>query len=104
MFDSVPSMTTPSVLDLDPATCPVEGVVAELHRTLDRPTDVADLPPSSYAALVAQCARARARIQALELRLIAAADRAEAAASTGLATTGAWVAKQTRADQGDAAR
>jgi hypothetical protein len=91
-------------LDLDPAASQVEQVVALLDQALDRPVEVPELAAEQYAALVAACARARSRIQSLELKLIAAADRAGVAAATGLATTGAWVAKQTRADQGDAAR
>ncbi len=97
-------MTAPSTLDLDPATRQVETVVALINQALDRRVEVPELAPHAYAALVTECARARARIQALELKLIAAADHADVAAATGLASTGAWVAKQTRADQEDATR
>jgi hypothetical protein len=97
-------MTTPLTLALDPATRQVETVVALINQALDGRVEVPELTPRAYAALVAECARARSRIQALELKLIAAADRADVASATGLASTGAWVARQTRADQGDAAR
>jgi hypothetical protein len=97
-------MTTTPTLDLDPASRQVEGVVALINQALDRRVEIPALAPDAYAALVAECARARSRIQALELTLIAAAHRAGVASATGLPSTGAWVAKQTRADQRDAAR
>ena len=97
-------MTSLASLSVATGLRPVASVVARVHEALDQPVEVPDASPEAYAAVVAECARARARIQALELRLIAAADRADVASMTGLATTGAWVAKHTRADQGVAAR
>ena len=56
------------------------------------------------AVMLGECERAIRRLQAVKLRVIAAADRAAVAGETGLASTGAWVAATVHADQGDAAR
>src|SRR5690349_15425476 len=105
MFDKVfPMTSSDALLDLHPAASPAVAVVACVLSVLDTPTEVEDMPSEAYGALVADCARARARLQALELKLIAAADKASVAADTGMVSTGAWVAKQTRADTRDTAR
>ena len=97
-------MTSLANLAVATGPLPVASLLVRVHEALDEPVEVPDATPGAYAALVADHARARARLRALELKLIAAADRAGVAQATGLATTGAWVAQQTRADQGTAAR
>lgn len=79
-------------------------VVAAVHGALDGFDADAAVAAEDYGALVAECARARTRLQALELRLVAAADRARVAAVSGARDTAAWLAVQTRGGAAQAAR
>ncbi len=73
-------------------------MAGDLHELLDRSTDAVQepLPSGEYAALVAEVDRAVHRLEAVKLRLVAAADRADVGALSGMSGTGAWLAKQTR--------
>ena len=73
-----------------------------VHRVLDRVDPESAAAPSDAAAIVS-VDRANARLQALRLSLVAAADRAGVADESGMAGTGAWLAAQTRADGASAA-
>ncbi|MEZ5193468.1 MAG: DUF222 domain-containing protein [Nocardioides sp.] len=46
--------------------------------------------------MVAEVDRAVRRLEAVKLRLVAAADQAHVGALSGMSGTGAWLAKQTR--------
>ena len=94
-------MTT--VLDLHPTPGHPGGVVAAVHEALDG-VDVDGLSPDHYAGTIAELARARSRLHALELRLVAAAERTTLAADAGCASTGAWLSRQTRSGTASAAR
>ncbi|MFN8189180.1 MAG: DUF222 domain-containing protein [Nocardioidaceae bacterium] len=86
-------MTT--VLDLRPDATGVLGMLAGVHALLDAaPADVG-LVSGDYATAVREVDRAVARLQAVRLSLVAAADRAEVAAGSGMSGTGAWLSKQT---------
>ena len=69
---------------------------------LDGAGDVS-LVSGDYATAVREADRAISRLQALKLSLVAAADRAQVAAGSGMSGTGAWLAKQTRATGASAA-
>src|SRR5690348_8186998 len=77
------------------------GPDVELQRSLDRLSELNldGLTGDAHAALLAGLARARARLAALELRVIASADRARVAARSGAASTGAWAARIANSDQ-----
>jgi hypothetical protein len=62
------------------------------------------LDGAAQAALLRSLTRAEARIAALRLRVIAAADRARTAASSGAANTGQWAAKVANTDPAVAQR
>ncbi len=74
---------------------------ADLHASLDRASslDLSDLSAQGHAALLASLARAKARLAAIEMRVLASADRARVATSTGAANTGQWAAQIARTDQ-----
>ena len=61
------------------------------------------LVSGDYATAVRAADRAISRLQALKLSLVAAADRAQVAAASGMTGTGAWLAKQTRTTGASAA-
>ena len=94
-------MTT--LLDRQPKTgLSAAGALGQVHTAI---AVLADSVTSAGAGdLVAGCERAIRRMEAIKLRLIAAADRDGVAADSGLASTGAWVARQVNADQAGAAR
>ena len=86
-----------ALLDLHPDTGhPAVVAVREIHDLLDDLLDDLDvsapLPAGGYAALVADCDRAVTRLQALKLKLLAAADKAEVALDAGMPGTSAWLA------------
>ena len=102
-----------AVPDLHPDTGhPAAAAVREIHALLDTLLDdllndldaSAPLASGGYAALVADCDRAVTRLQALKLRLLAAAHRAEVALDAGMPGTSAWLARHTRTGGADAAR
>jgi hypothetical protein len=86
------------VLEQPPTTHPIVGFGVRVHEVLD---DLGETPAWSMttdeqrAALV-ELARAEARIAALRLRVLAAADRADVAADSAASSTAAWVAHATR--------
>ena len=84
-------------------SCPRE-VVQSVHEALDAAGSVAGLSSRECDALIAEVARARARLQAYELRLIAAAAKTSVASDAGQRTTGDWLAARTRTTSVAAAR
>ena len=77
-----------AVLDLHPDTGhPAVAGVRAIHDLLDSMDTTTALSSGEYAALVADCDRAVTRLQALKLRLLAAADKAEVALDAGLSGT-----------------
>ena len=88
-----------------PVTAPGHpaAVVARVHGALDELREV-ELRDEEYAVVVAELARARSRMRALELTLVAAAERAKVPQHSGARSAGAWLAGQTRAGQAQAAR
>jgi hypothetical protein len=92
-----------AVLDLHPTPGHPAAAVAAVHEVLDGVV-VEGLAPREYAGVVAEAARARSRLHALELRLVAAAERTQVAREAGCASTGAWLSKQTRSGTATAAR
>jgi hypothetical protein len=76
------------------------GVV---HRLLDD-FNVDGVSGAECAGLVVEAEWALRRLEAVKLKLVAAADRADLAKDSGLVDTGAWLARQTRAGSGEAAR
>jgi hypothetical protein len=93
-----------AVLDLHPTPGHPAAVVAGVHEALDSLSAVDDDHVCDFSTLVAECARARARLQALELKLVSAADRAKVPARSGARNAGAWLATTTRSDQAASAR
>ncbi|MCB0906313.1 MAG: hypothetical protein KDB63_04245, partial [Nocardioidaceae bacterium] len=85
-----------AVLDLRPATGdPVVSGLVALHAVLDQ-LAADEVVAADFATAVREVDRAVARLQAVRLALVAAADRAEVAAGSGMSGTGAWLSKQTR--------
>ncbi|MBD8868877.1 HNH endonuclease signature motif containing protein [Nocardioides donggukensis] len=79
------------------------SVVAAVHAVLDR-VEVGELPVGQYAAVVGEWERALRRMEAVKLRLVAAAAGSSVAADAGCASTGAWLARTTRTGTAAAAR
>ena len=86
-----------ALLDLHPDTDAdgVVAVLADVHAALDSAGDLG-MVSGDYARAVREADRAISRLQAIRLSLVAAADRAEVAAGSGMSGTGAWLSKQTR--------
>jgi len=96
-----------ALLDLHPdSTHPVLSGVGEVHGLLDRMQAGAAQPLVSgeHAVVVAELDRATRRIEALKLKVVAAADQAEIAKDAGFTGADAWLAKTTTVSRGDAAR
>lgn len=93
-----------AALDLGASPGHPAVVVAGVHEVLDALGSVSGVGRESYALLVAECARARSRLRALELSLVAAADRDQVPQAAGARSAGAWLAGVTRADQAVSAR
>ena len=79
-------------------------LVAGVHAVLDGCGDVAATPGSVASGLVGDVDRAIARLSAVRLALVAAVDRDQVAAQTGLSGTPAWLASRSRSDSCRAAR
>ena len=92
-----------AVLDLHPTPGHPAAAVAVVHEALDG-IEVEALAPDQYAATIGELARDRSRLHALELKLVAAAERARVAADAGCTSTGAWLSRQTRSGGAAAAR
>ncbi len=94
-------MSTALQLAPPTGTLPVTEAVTRVHAVLD----TVDAGPvgSVTGRDVADVDRAIARLEALKLRLVAAADRQDAGSRSGMAGTAAWLAAQTRSWGGKAA-
>ena len=99
-------MSMAALLDLHPDTThPVSSGVAEMTAVLDRMHAAPTWPGrGEHAAVVAEVDRAIRRLEALKLKLVAAADKAGTAKDAGFTDTDAWVAKTTTVSRSDAAR
>ena len=96
-----------ALLDLHPeGTHPVLSGVAEVHGVLDRMHAGAAQPLVSgeHALVVAELGRATRRIEALKLKVVAAADQARVTKDAGFTGADAWLAKTTNVSRSDAAR
>ena len=96
-----------AVLDLHPDSIhPVLSGVVEVHGLLDRMHAGAAQPlvAGDHGLVVAELDRATRRIEALKLKVVAAADQAEVAKDAGFTGAEAWLAKTTTLSRGDAAR
>ena len=96
-----------ALLDLHPdSTHPVLAGIEEIEGALDRmlvgPTMV--LETGDYATAVTALERVSRRLDAVKLKMVAAADHAKVAQDAGFTNTGAWVAKTTTVSRSDAAR
>ena len=80
--------------------------VADLHGVLDRTArrSCQPLVEASTALVVAEVDRAIRRIEALKLKVVAAADSGRVAKDAGFTGADAWLAKTTTVSRSDAAR
>jgi hypothetical protein len=81
-----------------PTDHPIAWFTAQVHGVLDRLADTPawSLTPEEQRSVLAGLARAEARIHEVRLRVLAAADAADAGADAGATSTAAWVAHETR--------
>jgi hypothetical protein len=84
-----------ALLDLHPDADGVLGMLASVHALLDDAGEVS-MASGDFAMAVREVDRAVARLQAVRLSLVAAADKASVAAGSGMSGTGAWLSRQTR--------
>ena len=96
----------PAALDLAPETHPVVAGAREIAVALDRmyaglaePLTAAEVP-----SVVADLDRIARRVEAVKLRVLAQGAASSAAADAGFASTGSWLAQQTRTTGRDAER
>ncbi|MDQ6688177.1 MAG: HNH endonuclease [Actinomycetota bacterium] len=82
------------------------AVAEQLHHALDRAGGVGSggLTADEHTGFIESLARAEARLGALKLRVLAAADARQVHRLTGQSGTDAWLARTTRTDRQDAAR
>jgi len=85
-----------ALLDLHPDATGVLGMLAGVHAVLDEAAADSALVSGDYATAVREVDRALARLQAVRLALVAAADKAAVAAGSGMSGTGAWLSQATR--------
>ncbi len=85
-----------------PAPVPAAEAVARVHAVLDEVTSGGVVGPVTGRD-VAAADRAIARLQAMKLQMVAAADRAQVAASSGMSGTAPWLAVHTRTGGAEAA-
>lgn len=101
-------MTAAPLPHRPPGTLSLATEVEVLHLVLDdlhaTPLTGSPAEPTEPAALLAEVHRAQARLDALRLTLIAAADAAGVAQRSGQATTADWVANNTRSGRPESAR
>jgi hypothetical protein len=93
-----------STAPAEPAAHPILGFAAALGGALDRVLRVEAVFMTSEekrAALI-ELDRQRARLDALALRVLAAADLDDVGAASGASSTGAWLSHETRADRSEA--
>ena len=84
---------------------PIVGFTRALGGALDRVLvcEPAFLTVDEKRTVLVELARQRARLEALELGVLAAADRDDVGAETGATSTGAWLSQVTLADRPEAA-
>jgi hypothetical protein len=84
---------------------PILGFTRALAGALDRVLvhEHAFLTVEDKRTVLVELARQRARLDALELKVLAAADRDDVGADMGATSTGAWLSHVTLADRPDAA-
>ena len=84
--------------DVETRTHPVVRFVDRVHAVLDdlRETPAWSMTPDEQRAALVDLARAQARMAALRLRVLAAADTADVAAASAATSTSAWLAQATR--------
>jgi len=84
---------------------PIVGFTRALSGALDRVLvcEPAFLTIEDKRAVLVELARQQARLEALELKVLAAADRDEVGAETGATSTAAWLSQVTLADRPEAA-
>jgi hypothetical protein len=95
-------MTT-ALLDPPDTADAVPAGLARIHRALDQ-LQAGPAEASQPGVAVAEVGRAIHRLEAYQLRLVAAADKSGVAADAGFTDTGAWVARQTTRSRTKAAR
>jgi Domain of unknown function (DUF222) len=96
-----------AALDLHPdAGHPAVAAAFEVHGVLDLLDldRVEGMSAAEAATAVAEWSRAASRIEAVRLKLVAAADKARVAEADGLSGTDAWLTRQTRSGRAKAAR
>ena len=96
-------MTTSALLGPPGAAEAVLAGLAQIHRALDQ-LQASPAEASRTGLAVAEVARAIHRLEAYQLRLVAAAEKSGIAADAGFTDTGAWVARQTTRSRTQAAR
>jgi hypothetical protein len=84
--------------DLETRTHPVARFASRVHAVLDdlRETPAWSMTPDEQRTALVDLVRAEARIAALRLRVLAAADSADVAAESAATSTAAWLARATR--------
>jgi len=96
-----------ALLDLHPdSTHPVRSGAAKVHRVLDRMHAGVSQPlvGGEHALVVAELDRATRRIEALKLKVVAAADQGNVAKDAGFTGADAWLAQTATISRSDAAR
>jgi len=80
---------------------PILGFARALSGALDRAlvAEPTYLTAAEQRQVLLELARQKARLEALELKVLAAADRNDVGAESGATSTGAWLAHQTLADR-----
>lgn len=100
-------MTRTPAPDVSPAgpVHPILGFTRPLSGALDRvlTCEPAFLSTADKRMVLVELARQKARLEALELQVLAAADRDEVGAESGATSTGAWLAHTTLADRPETA-
>jgi hypothetical protein len=89
----------------EPAVHPILGFTRALGAALDRvhTHEPAFLSADEKRSVLVELARQRTRLEALELKVLAAADRDDIGAEAGATSTAAWLAHQTLADRPETA-
>src|ERR1700712_4733762 len=98
---------TAALHDLHPRTDhPVLAGLSAIEEALDRMLvgAVPPLAPGDHAAAVRRVEQIGRRVEAVKLKLVAAADTAGTPSDAGVAGAEAWVASQTRTTRAEAAR
>jgi len=96
-----------AVQDLHPdSDHPVLAGLGYMERGLDQMLLGASIPLASadYASLLTRLERESRRLEAVKLKVMAAADRTGSATQAGFTGTDAWVAKNTTTSRADAAK